>query len=303
MTMALVHYGYGGALSADIRYEPIARPTPDQTDVVVEVLESPINPSDINVIEGRYVFQPSLPAVLGREGVGRVIAVGASVTRCRLGDRVISIAPHHRNGFWATHTIADETDWWVVPDFIPTEVATHLAINGLTAYLLLTDCVALMPGDFVLQNAPRSSVAAWVRYFATALGLNCVELDRDSGAIPGSAIRVGLNAVGGDAVAVMSQSLTVGATIVTYGALSKVPPKISNTALIFKEQVFRGFLRSRWVETRGVERTRDAFHQMATLLESRPFMAPDRQTFALPDFREALACVGAGYRGKVVFRL
>jgi NADPH:quinone reductase-like Zn-dependent oxidoreductase len=56
--------------------------------VLVEMLASPVNPSDLNQIEGVYPVQPPLPAVAGNEGVGRVAATGAGVTGVAVGDWV-----------------------------------------------------------------------------------------------------------------------------------------------------------------------------------------------------------------------
>lgn len=42
-------------------------------------VQAPINPSDINTIEGKYPITPELPGVPGHEGVGVVKAVGAKV--------------------------------------------------------------------------------------------------------------------------------------------------------------------------------------------------------------------------------
>lgn len=41
--------------------------------------QAPINPSDINQIEGKYPIKPALPAVAGNEGVGVVRGVGSQV--------------------------------------------------------------------------------------------------------------------------------------------------------------------------------------------------------------------------------
>ena len=46
--------------------------------------QAPINPSDINTIEGKYPIKPPLPAVPGNEGVGVVREIGSEVLRCSL---------------------------------------------------------------------------------------------------------------------------------------------------------------------------------------------------------------------------
>ena len=64
--------------------EPDA-PGPNQVLIAVEY--SPINPNDLMVAQGIYAFRPPLPAVIGNEGVGKVLAVGPGVENARLGDR------------------------------------------------------------------------------------------------------------------------------------------------------------------------------------------------------------------------
>jgi threonine dehydrogenase-like Zn-dependent dehydrogenase len=44
-------------------------------------MQAPINPSDINTVQGKYPLQPQLPGgVPGHEGVGRVEVVGSAVS-------------------------------------------------------------------------------------------------------------------------------------------------------------------------------------------------------------------------------
>ena len=80
------------------------------TDVAVDMLMCPINPSDINQIQGiisayksgilimfsspgMYAYTPPLPAVGGGEGVGVVTKVGSDVSLLREGDWVIPGSP------------------------------------------------------------------------------------------------------------------------------------------------------------------------------------------------------------------
>ena len=61
----------------------------DANKVLVKMLFAPVNPSDINMIEGRYALLPDkLPYVAGNEGVGRVIEVGRDVQTLKAGDLV-----------------------------------------------------------------------------------------------------------------------------------------------------------------------------------------------------------------------
>ena len=42
-------------------------------------MQAPINPVDINIIEGKYPLKPTLPAIAGVEGVAVVRDAGAEV--------------------------------------------------------------------------------------------------------------------------------------------------------------------------------------------------------------------------------
>ncbi len=52
---------------------------PAAGEVVIALDASPINQYDLLMIAGGYGYRPRLPAIMGTEGVGRVVAVGASV--------------------------------------------------------------------------------------------------------------------------------------------------------------------------------------------------------------------------------
>lgn len=64
-----------------------------EKEVCVKMLAAPINPSDINRIQGVYPVRPEPPAVGGYEGVGEVHSVGPSVTSLSPGDWVIPSPP------------------------------------------------------------------------------------------------------------------------------------------------------------------------------------------------------------------
>jgi len=80
--------------------------------VIIEMLAAPINPADINTIQGVYPKKPTLPGTPGNEGVGRVLAIGSSVTSLKEGDLVI---PNETNlGTWRSHGTWDAKQWYKV---------------------------------------------------------------------------------------------------------------------------------------------------------------------------------------------
>jgi len=73
--------------------------------IVVKMLAAPINPADINTIQGVYAIKPPLPSIPGNEGVGEVTSVGSKVTDLKTGDRVLPRA--NAWGTWRTHAVCD----------------------------------------------------------------------------------------------------------------------------------------------------------------------------------------------------
>jgi NADPH:quinone reductase-like Zn-dependent oxidoreductase len=74
-----------------LQYVDIPEPdAPGPNQVLIGVEFSPINPNDLMVAQGIYAFRPPLPAVIGNEGVGRVLAVGPGVESVKVGDRVLA---------------------------------------------------------------------------------------------------------------------------------------------------------------------------------------------------------------------
>lgn len=65
---------------------------------------APVNPADINTIQGVYPVKPPLPATPGYEGIGEVLSVGSAVKNLVPGDRVI---PNGIVGTWCTAGVFD----------------------------------------------------------------------------------------------------------------------------------------------------------------------------------------------------
>src|SRR5438552_980907 len=64
-------------------------PAPGAGQVLIGVEYAPINMNDLYLIQGVYPVRPSLPSVVGNEGVGRVLAIGRGVDHLKVGDRVL----------------------------------------------------------------------------------------------------------------------------------------------------------------------------------------------------------------------
>ncbi|KAK6234746.1 hypothetical protein SCA6_010083 [Theobroma cacao] len=84
------HHGPPDSVTRVIELSPVEV---KENQVCVKMLAAPINPSDINRIEGVYPVRPQVPAVGGYEGVGEVYSVGSAVKGLSAGDLVIPSPP------------------------------------------------------------------------------------------------------------------------------------------------------------------------------------------------------------------
>src|ERR1700732_4232175 len=127
---------------------------PAEGEGVIALEASPINMSDLLMISGRYGHRPKLPSVMGTEGVGRVVAVGAGVKHLKQGDRTLVPYPAPA---WAERIKVDAGRLRPLPGGDVHQLGM-LGINAPTAYLILTDFVTLPPGSWVILNSANSAV-------------------------------------------------------------------------------------------------------------------------------------------------
>ncbi|KAF9447718.1 trans-2-enoyl-CoA reductase [Macrolepiota fuliginosa MF-IS2] len=169
-------------------------PPPAPGTVNIRFLLSPINPADINVIEGVYPSKPSLTYDLtdsgkgskeepvfigGNEGLATVTSVGEHVEGLKVGDWVVMVK--QQVGTWLTNKNVTVCDVVKIPDREGlTEVhAATITVNPPTAYNMLTDYVELKEGDWVMQNGANSAVGQAVIQIAAARGLKTLNFVRN----------------------------------------------------------------------------------------------------------------------------
>src|SRR5215469_6776866 len=239
--------------------EPDA-PGPNQVLIGIEF--SPINPNDLMVAQGIYAFRPSLPAVIGNEGVGRVLAVGPQVESVKVGDRVLAPPGSFT---WRERVVIPAGGLSALPPDADPQQLAMLGINPPTAALLLSEYVDLKPGEWVVQNAANSGVGRWVIAFANTRGLKTVNIVRRSElvaeleaiggdvvvidspdvserirvAVGQAELRLALDGVSGPATGVLATTLSPHGTLVSFAAMSETPMSINPLDVIFNGRGWR----------------------------------------------------------------
>jgi NADPH:quinone reductase-like Zn-dependent oxidoreductase len=295
---------------------------PAEDEVVIALEASPINMSDLLMISGRYGYRPNLPSVMGTEGVGRVIAVGSRVKHLKQGDRTLVPYPAPA---WAERIKTDASRLRPLPSGDVNQFAM-LGINPATAYLMLTDFVALPSGSWVIQNSANSGVGRALIPIAKSLGLNTVNVVRRDDVV------AEIKAIGGDVVLVDGPDLAkrvaaetgkapialavdgVGDTSTTnllgclaekgvqvfYSTISGKPSVVPATHFIFRDISMRGFWLANWFESAKPDQITGMYDRLAPLVASGAINAPIAGTYSFAEIAEAVA-VASKKRGKALF--
>ena len=307
----------------EIEPDSLISQAPDPGEVLVRILATPINPADLNTIEGTYGVKASLPATPGIEGCGVVEASASS--NFEVGDRVIFL---RRSSTWATHTTVPGDSLFKLPVEIDQFQAAMLKVNPATAWRLLHGFAALGKGDWIVQNVGNSAVGRCVIQLANDLGIRTISfvrraalfeellalgadqvfLDDDTGVasarevLGGTNAALAFNAVGGDSALRLMKLLREGGTHITYGAMGRKPVTIPNGLLIFRDIRICGLWVTRWIENAPVDEVQAVYTNLAARVTAGKLVQPVDSTYPLEAFQEALNRLEAPDRtGKILF--
>src|SRR5436309_1969881 len=300
-------------------------PTPGAGEVIVKMRAAPVNPADLNQIEGKYPVRAQLPATPGFEGAGIIADVDRDVTNVAAGALVI--LPHNI-GTWRDAVAIKADELVVVPAGIKPVHAAMLKINPMTAWRLLHDYVDLARGDWLIQNAGNSAAGRAVIQVAHELGYKTVNVvrraelvdelrteggdvvlvdgeklrDEVKNATGGAAIRLGLNSVGGESALRLANCLAFGGTLVSFGAMSLQPLKIPTGLLIFKDLRFRGIWINKWYDNATMQERMEAFKSLFDMARRGLLKTKVEKAYSIDEAQAAVTHAAQSKRsGKIIF--
>jgi len=143
-------------------------PTVGEHDVLIDVKAAGLNFPDVLMIQGKYQYQPDMPFIPGGECAGVVAAVGAKVTRFKVGDKVLSAGG---SGAFCQRIAAHELGAFPMPDGLSFEQAAGVSITYFTSYYALKQRANLQPGETLLVLGAAGGV-----------GTSAIELGKHMGA-------------------------------------------------------------------------------------------------------------------------
>ncbi|CAL8113652.1 unnamed protein product [Orchesella dallaii] len=315
-------YNEYGEPSIVVRKERASIDEVKEGQILVKMLAAPVNPADINTIQGTYAIKPKqLPAVPGNEGVG-VVVRSDPASGLKSGDWVIPATPGI--GTWQAYVLGNNSDFIKIPSNIPLASAATISVNPCTAYRMLKDFESLNPGDCVIQNGGNSAVGQAVIQLCKEFGLKCVSLvrpredfkalkakliglgnsdttvitdDELRSSMKGLRAQLGLNCIGGKSATEILRVLEPSRTMVTYGGMSRQPVIIPTSHLIFNDIRIKGFWMTRWNSENSIENRSKMLNEIASLMSTTKFLPPEHKFVPLVKYREALENTMKGYTG------
>lgn len=152
--------------------ETVSRPNPGPGEVLVRQRATSVNPVDYKIRRHGPALAPELPAVLGADVAGEVVAVGAGVTAFKVGDSVYGSAGGVRGlpGAYAEYINADARLLAAKPRTLDWRETAALPLVSITAWEGLVDRARIQPGENVLVLGGTGGVGHIAIQIAKARG-------------------------------------------------------------------------------------------------------------------------------------
>lgn len=167
-----------------------AEPRPGPREVLLRVRANSLNSRELLVLQGRYPLPVKPDVVMGADGAGEVVAIGAGVTRVTIGDRVAAAmfprwiagridweyAPQlggSVDGMMTEFVVLNEDALVQIPPHLSFEEGATLPCAAVTAWNALTGERKLQAGETVLTLG-SGGVSLFALQFAKAFGARVI---------------------------------------------------------------------------------------------------------------------------------
>lgn len=309
--------------------DDVPAPQPKWGEVLVRMLASPINPSDLMFIAGKYGLKPKLPAVPGFEGVGVVEASGGGpLGWLRKGKRVAVI--NDGRGTWAEYTVTKARQVVPVPDDLSDEQAASFFVNPATALAMVQDVLKVPKGAWLLQSAAGGELGKMVIRLGYKFAFRTINVVRrreqmdelkklgadhvlveSDGPIPEQVrklvpdgVRFALDPVGGEVGSQVIAALGAGGRCLVYGSLSDEPVTAHPRYFIGNDIKVEGFWLGAWAKQQGVLTMLGLFRRVRALMAAGVLQTQFAATYPFEEAAKAVAHAAApGKGGKVLLRI
>jgi NADPH:quinone reductase len=309
--------------------DDVPAPQVQSGEVLVRMLASPINPSDLMYIAGKYGLKPSLPATAGFEGVGIVEATGGGLLGwLRKGKRVAVI--NDRIGTWAEYTVTKARQVIPVPGDLSDEQAATFFVNPATALAMTQHVLKVNRGAWLLQSAAGGELGKMVIRLGHKLAFRTINVVRrreqaeelkklgadhviveSDGPIPEQVrklvpegVRYAIDPVGGATGSGIIASLGLGGRCLLYGSLTDDPVSVPPRLAIGNDLRIEGFWLGAWAKQQRILTMLKLFRQVGDLMREGVLQTQFAATYSIEQIAKAVEHAATpGKGGKVLLKI
>jgi NADPH2:quinone reductase len=307
---------------------PVPEPGPGQ--VRVRMIASPINPSDLLTVQGRYGVLPKLPAIPGYEGVGVVDKAGPGLIGQWLVGRRVAVL-NQAGANWGEYVNVPAIRAIPVSSDIPDAQVASFFVNPATVLAMARLVLKVPKGAWLVQSAAGSTLGRMMIKlgkhdgFKTlnivrrpeamdelkALGADALICSGDGPiaeqvrAIVGSeGVKYAIDPVGGDTGTGIFDSLGDGGRMLVYGTLEEAPIRVDPRKMIAGRRIVEGFYLGHWAADRSKIKMLLLFREIAALIRKGVLATELGREYPLDAIVDAVRdAQGVGRRGKVLLRI
>jgi NADPH:quinone reductase-like Zn-dependent oxidoreductase len=325
--MKAIRFEQFGEPDQVLKYVEIPEPEPGPGEVRVRMIASPINPSDLLVVRGRYGVLPTLPASPGFEGVGVVEKAGGGIYgRFLVGKRVGVL--NSAGGNWAEKAVIPAIRAIPVPSDIPDEQVASFFVNPATVIAMARHVLKVPKGSWLLQSAAGSTLGKMMIKLAKRDGFKTLNVVRRHEAIDelkalggdavisssdgpiedqvmaitgGKGVQYAIDPVGGETGSAVFRCLGSDSHMLVYGLLSNENIAFDPRAMIAGKRVIEGFWLGHWMASRSKLKSLALFREVFSLIREGVLATESGQAMPLINVAEAVrAAEVVGRHGKVL---
>jgi NADPH:quinone reductase-like Zn-dependent oxidoreductase len=255
-----------------LRFENLEVRAPGPGEVSLRVEALGLNRAEAMYRSGNYPQKPSLPTLIGYEGVGTIQALGPGVQGFAVGERVC-VVPMYRQGeygLWAEEAVVPARCLLHAPPGLSSVEAASIWMQYFTAMAVIEIGKATV-GDYVIIRAPSSSVGLAAIQLANWAGATTIAATRRSNKADGlkaqgaqhviateeqdlvaevmritqgKGARIVFDPVGGPEVEKLANAMADEGILFIYGGLSGQPTVFPHWPAAFKSLSIRGWVAS-----------------------------------------------------------
>ncbi len=147
-------------------------PKINNDEVLVEIYAASINPLDTKIRKGelKLLLKYKMPLILGNDFSGKIVEVGTSVTKFKVGDEVYGRPRANKMGTFTEFLSVNQEDIALKPKNLSFEEAASIPLVGLTSYQALHDILRIEKGHKILIHAGSGGVGTFAIQLAKHLG-------------------------------------------------------------------------------------------------------------------------------------